>query len=286
MEKVIKSYNKIPPDSSLKRELKPLGKNDIAKYRLLGVYDKDTKVKTLRTEVLPEEETIMDSNGNMYDIAAIKSTSANGEIKFLDVVFEDVMGCELTLRGNSIDDVKKYERVELSNFNASNPHRDSSVTARFERIEMEADAASRMQERKQKRAALDVVDMMTDAEVDAFIRANNMPNLGAPSANRDQLEGLAERNPTKVLNSPTKHIVEYSDEIAAWKKSKVISYDQRAREWSMYDGKKILTLPKTLGLSPENELMKELFKSTELRDKIKEAHEDVTTPPNKKKGGK
>lgn len=250
MSKQDKKYNGIPESSSL--YVAPLKKGEIKKFRLLDVYNQKTKKYSLRTQFLKNEETVSDKDGNLYDIAAIDTISANGTVSFLPILFLDDEASTITVRGGSIKDRKIYERLAISSYNKSNLSRDTDVTPLFEEIDLETEADNEMKSRKKVRRALEVVDAMDDAAVKDFMQTNYIA-LGDAKFNRNQVERFAEANPGKVLKSKGSD-PGATELIKKLKKDGVINYNIETKSWTHYEGKKIMEVTKAYGADPVAEL--------------------------------
>lgn len=276
-DKAIKVYNNIPKDSVLLEGFKPLGKEDRKAFRLVGIYDSHTKKKTLRTEILPSEETVMDPNtGDFYDIACIKSQSANGNYEFIDIVFDDMNNGELILSGSSNDDQKRWRQIYLSNHNGSNLRRDESKRIIFEEIELDADAKTERQRRRRGQAALEMVDMMSDLDIRAFFMAKGMPVDGSDERNRNTLEALAQEKPELIEKYPTVGLSQMIDKVEKFKKVKIIQYDKSTREWLKHDGKVVLAMKKVFGVDPTAELAKFFFKESAVLNSLEADYTELT----------
>jgi hypothetical protein len=268
-----KVYNNIPKESSL--YVKPLPPNEIVRYRLLGVVDPVTGKKKLRTQILSDVETVVDESGEMYDIAVIESETASGEIKFFPIVFADDTDSAIELRGGSVMDQKVYKRLEISNYNQSNPGRDQSVTPLFERINIEADAEQSRAKRRKIQQALGIVDAMTDADVTEFLRALKRP-VGKTESNRNALEEIAERSPDTIMKANVSTASDsLKQEIETLKKEGVISYNKETKKWIAFDDSTILSIKKTHGFKPEDELYLHFANKPESLTKVKFAYQEV-----------
>lgn len=255
-------FNQIPKESALLKRIKPLGKDERVQYRVYGAYDPQQPGQFFgRTVVLPCEDTIADPDtGETYDIAYIEGVGPGGIPKVGTIIFEDFNACTITLFGNSGQDQRKYQYIELCNFLQDNPHRDKNRTVLIERVDEGNDLKFKRDKRKKVQAALAIVDSLTSEEVLNFIRANRIADPGTLEKRRAVLEDLAEKTPEKFAEMPMVDYTANYDLIDNAKQKKVIVWNNVSREWQRYDGTPIIQVKKGFGVSQKDELAMFLIK--------------------------
>ena len=88
----------------------------------------------------------------------------------------------------------------LSNYNASNPNRDTSVVPLFKLVEAKKEAAESRKQRNLRRDAMNVAAELSAAEVREFIASLNKDQNRDISILRDELEVLAEKDPQQFIS--------------------------------------------------------------------------------------
>jgi hypothetical protein len=255
------AYNQIPKDSVLLKRIKPLKKGEQVKYRVAGAYDSSQPDKFFgRTLVLPSTDVITDpETGEVYDIAYITGYAEGGIPQLGEIWFNDFEGSIKTLNGGNASDMKLYTYLELCNYLADNPSRDTSKSIHIEKVSPEKDRASRKNKFKQIAAAMIMIENMSETEVINFIRANRLPDAGDHLSRLSFLEDLAQREPEKFAAAPTIDPSSLGSIVDEALKAKVIFWNGVTREYSQSDKKKILTVKKGASVNPKQELEDFLF---------------------------
>lgn len=135
--------------STMVRKLKP---NERATYRILNVKpDPDNYNKFIIPAALqiPSTDIIWDeSKKDFITIACIQRTKNDGDPIFESIIFEGRTMGYIFLSGNNPADQKKYQFLELCNFNASNEARNKDVEPLFMRIDTKKEAITERAIRK------------------------------------------------------------------------------------------------------------------------------------------
>lgn len=180
------TYNKYKKPPILKQGQKVV-------YELVNIRKDalDPEKKRLAIPVKREiqnRQRVFDADINDYiDIAFIESFSVGGRPVFGHIYFEADKSGKIILKGGNPTDQRKYEFMERSNENLSNPNRVSTVQAVFKR----KDYAKERLEKKEKRSllvdAIKISESMTDTMMSQIAVALNFKD-----DDKDQLKARIE----------------------------------------------------------------------------------------------
>lgn len=99
------------------------------------------------------------------------------------------------LRGSVVSDMEIYEGLELSNHNASNPFRDTSIPTLFERVNDAAEAKARSDKRDFLYDALTAIRNWEPDEMRIIGASYNLSTSLSPDELKDALETIAMADP-------------------------------------------------------------------------------------------
>ena len=236
--------NQIPAESKLNKMVKPLGRDESVSYRLFGSYDPVKKKYTLRDALVPSLDVVTDPDtGTPYEIGCVLNQDTNGKVNLVEIWFERTSLCRFTLHGNNVKEKKIYDYLERSNFLVSNPYRDPSAPALVERDDTESDSKKLRDLRKEKVEAFKLVDLMSEAEINAFIKQENLPMPTKLESKKDLLEEIIEKGgASKILNASLggSSSVDMVALIEKAKKKEKIAWDKTNSVWSLQDGSIVL----------------------------------------------
>lgn len=236
--------NQIPKESKLNTQVKPLGRDDTAMYRLFGSYDPVKKKYFLRDAAVPNLDVVTDPDtGEPYEIGCILNQDASGKINLAEIWFEKTSMCQFTLHGNNVKEKKIYDYLERSNFLVSNPFRDPSQPALVERVDTDTDTKKLREIRKEKIEAFKIIESMTEAELTSYIKQEKLPMPKTIDAKKDLVEELVEKGGAgKLLNASLggESAKSMIDIIEKAKKKEKIAWDKVNSVWSLNDGSIIL----------------------------------------------
>jgi hypothetical protein len=225
-----KHYNNFPEDSKL--NVPSLKKDEVAMFRLVNSFDPASKKYFLRSELAPSEDFVSDPDtGVGYHVACIKSIGVDDKVTFHEVWFEPNAIDIIRLSGRSAYDQEIYKFMKISNFNASNVNRDKNAPARFEEITAETDVILPRIERKNRTAALILVEHMTDQEVIAFLKNNRLNPLGSEELRRNQIEDFAEKFPSVVLKSGNYTSQDMAKDVDKFIDANLIAFSKEENAW-------------------------------------------------------
>lgn len=197
-------YNNYP------KEFKPrtLKRGEVVEYELVNI-GKSVLDPTGQTWAIPplkgsdNEETIMltskDGEPGYYNIALIKNYNPDGTIVPGDIHFKGANAGVIRLVGGNPMDQKQFEYMELSNRNASNPHRNPSVKPIFRLIDKKAVAVEKRKTRNMRKEAEAKAVSLSLAEVSQIYIGMGNPDVADEETMRDAIEIMAETTPEKFL---------------------------------------------------------------------------------------
>lgn len=233
-----KLYNQFSP--SLERKLK---RNERAVYRVLNVReDPDNYGKFLVPAALqiPSTDTVYDKEKDDYvPIAFIEKVKIDGAAIFGDIVFTGQNMGYLFLNGNNASHQKIYQYIELCNFNASNPDRDSSAEALFERIDSKKEAVN---ERAIRKLIVKAVNLALELDDKKAIEVAAALGIEADSIEetRNALEDYAGENPEEFLEVAERASIETEKLLKDAVKKNIIVNNVNASRFEWAETKKVI----------------------------------------------
>jgi hypothetical protein len=176
-----------------------LGKDEVKIFRLINIKeDRDNPGRIIYPVTqINSTDVVRDGNGEVHDIAYIKSVDGQGLPKYGDIVFTQSSFGQRVLRGKNASDVKLYPYLMLCNKNASNPNRSGESAPEFFLFDPEGDAKAKTDGRKAKIDAMTLALSLDEDQVNKF--AEKLSLSGGKE--REQLEDLAERDPVRFLKA-------------------------------------------------------------------------------------
>lgn len=244
-----KNLYQIP--NSLKKTLK---KGEYAAYQLVDVYyNKDGKFVG-RTVGIPNRDIVFDQeSGSPVPVGYVQGYTNEGIPNLGSIWFPVESEC-IVVCLSGVKNASLYNYLEVSNYNESNPNRDTTIPAIYRRIDSLSNAKQTREQRTERVTALRTVISMTNDEIKEFIEVNsnnfNIKIISKPNgehdwdAIRDSLERWAEQNPKKFMSmSITKKSSDDSEVLALVKScvdKQVIGFDRETKSWYGATGKPFL----------------------------------------------
>lgn len=190
-----------------KPEIVKLKRGEVKRFELLNLRkdpQNQGKVKAPHLVVVPLTDHVVDSEGNVVNIAPVYGIEGDGKPRILKIAFRSRNLGSITLYGNNPEDVVKYEYLQLSNYNAGNKNRDPYITPIFKEIIPKEDAINNLKLRAEKFKAESLVHKLSDAEVLKYFKSRGEAAVGDVETFRERLFVIA-------LGDPKKFTEEYSD---------------------------------------------------------------------------
>lgn len=241
------------------RELKP---GDMVKYRLLNGtpnIDRDRKkgddvlfpaVVGIPLRTIIYDPGYKDESGKTREAGTVQI----GVVKFFDdrtkqPVFEKYYvqtqkgdGGIFFLRGGVIDEMNKYDAIELSNLNKSNPFRDQTIDPVFERIDDAKESKVKSTKRNFLLDSLVAIRAWTAEERRIIGASYNLSSQLDADVLKDRLEEIAEKDPATFY----KHIDSEDTKIRALIKlsqeAGIISFNAHENKWTYTGSDETLAL--------------------------------------------
>lgn len=233
-----KLYNQFSP--SMERKLK---RNERAVYRVLNVReDPDNWGKFLIPAALqiPSTDTVYDKEKDDYTpIAFIERTKIDGSAIFGDIIFTGQNMGYLFLNGNNAAHQKMYQYIELSNYNASNPNRDTSVEPLFERIDSKKEAINEREIRKLIVKAVNFALELDDKRATEVAAALGIDGESIEET-RNSLEDYATDHPEDFLEVAERATVEVEKLLKDAVKKGIIKNNVNASRFEWAETKKVI----------------------------------------------
>lgn len=245
-----KENNLYQVPNSLRKSLK---KGEYAAYQLVDAYYKDGKFIG-RTVGIPNRDIVIDDEtGLPTPIGFVQGYSNDGSPNFGAIWFPVESECIIVCM-SGVKNASLYNYLEVSNYNESNPNRDTNIPALYRRIDSLSNAKQTREQRNERVTALKAVISMTNDEIKEFIEVNGSsfpvrviqkPNGDHDwDAIRDALERWAEQNPGKFLSmtesKKTSHDSEVEGLIKKAMENELIGFDSETKSWYGKDGKPFL----------------------------------------------
>jgi hypothetical protein len=160
------------------------------------------------------------------DIALVSTVDRDGNVTPKPIIIEgsNTKG-RFSVTGGIVADEELYHQLELTNYNLSNPNRDTSIEPMFKRVDEVADSKHRSKKRSALLEALTYVKNLTDGEVKDTAAGLNWNETLPVEVLRDMLEAFAEKDAVKFIE----HIENKDQEVKSTLKKAItagkINYD-------------------------------------------------------------
>lgn len=268
-------------------ESKKLKTGESVKYRLLnGTKNMDPNaVKGKNDWLWPYVQRLLKTrlkdpdSGQVVDIAVVK------EVDGLVIKKYGLLEVPVGNRGifyvheGLLDEEEAYPVLELMNENKSNPFRDASVEALFERVDEVALAKLKVAKRKLKQDVMDYIAVLDMTERRLLHAANGGNFDDDPDVVTDSLQELAEKDPVwfdTMVNSrltPIKAIVKQALE------KEHIQFDSQTNQYKwLASGEVIASLDRIEGVAPAQQFA-EWLDTNKNGDAITKQMKNLIAPP-------
>lgn len=224
-------------------------------FRVLGITPDPLNPGQLRMPsvvmIPPTDRVFSDETQDYVDIAAIRNVGTGGKITFYDIDFTSMERGHKILDTNSREGLDVAQYLYISNYNASNKSRDTSIKALFELVDETGKAKEKLSNRKTRREALVAASTLEDADVRMLVSSMGGDENRPLEILRDEIESYAETNPEEFLKlsaSKANHIKAVGKRAID---AGIITYNrQQSRfEW-VSTGDPILTVPRSSSRKP------------------------------------
>ena len=199
--KQTKLYNAISKSLLDKTKLKP-GQTVTYKLHNITTAPMDPSRLAIPTykNVPPIDQIWDEEKQEFVDIACVKSFDAQGNHTFHEILFTRAQAGHLILHGGRAIDQEIHSYLQLCNYNATNPNRDTTKEIIFEEVNEEAKAETLTRSRNKRREALNAAADLNVDEVRNFSAALGKDDTRPVAVLRNELEELADQDPQAFLD--------------------------------------------------------------------------------------
>ncbi len=238
-----KEYNNVGTQPTLKRD-------EVKVFQWLKVKpDPQNKGRVIMPSIalVPNVDRVYDAKEDDYvDIANISTLGVGGKPVFAPIAFERKTKGRLLLKGSKTGDREVYQFLMMSNYNASNPNRDKSVTPLFELVEPNKKAEESRKSRTLRREAMNVAAELSAAEVREFVASLNKDEKRDISILRDELETLAEKDPKQFIAMSKDKNKSIQANVKLAMDKKIIAFDKESMTFNWVStGEAIVQVPRS-----------------------------------------
>jgi hypothetical protein len=222
-----------------------------------------TKLAIPSAKNVPPIDTIWDEETQQYiDIAAVRTVAPTGEHTFHEIFFYGNQAGHMILVGGRALDQEVHSYLSLCNYNASNPNRDTTKEAIFERVDEEAKAVKESRTRNVRREALNAAADLSPEDVKEYTAALGKDDTRPVSVLRNDLEEMADKTPEEFMQLiNNKQAVMKATINRALKKGVIVFSQEQSRfEWPNQEA--ILTVARSTGSDAVDELVSFCVSST------------------------
>jgi hypothetical protein len=264
-----------------KKLRKTLGKDEYAIYRLLNSFDEKGKFHG-RDHSIPVTDVIMDPEaGEPVTIGYVERVLPGGKVKFGSIWFDTGSLCQIIVMPG-VAGHNLYNYLENSNYNISNPNRDTTIHPSFERVASTKGVQESRDKNRSIILAMNAATNFSNEEVLDFVRSNkdkvkirivNLPD-GKPDFDtiRNQIENFSKLEPKRFLGMVVNKPVDETDDgirsiVDQAVKEGKLSFDVESKQFYNKVGKGVFTASNGDQFKAKEELAG--FLATKAGDKLK-----------------
>jgi hypothetical protein len=189
------------------------------------------------------------------DIAAIKTVKPGGEPEFHEIAFTKIGAGHIILKGDSAGDREIYSFMFLSNFNGSNPDRNTDSPIMYTMIDEIKKSEVERKGRNFKREALNIAADLSADDVRVYSAALGRDDSRSLEVLRNELELLADRDPQGFLELVNNKQSTMKAIINRALLKGVLSFDNERSMFTWPNGEVILTVARATGQDAVDELI-------------------------------
>lgn len=212
---------------------------------------------------VPSIDQIWDEELNEFvEIAAVQTVSRDGNHNLHNITFWGSQACHITLRGGIAADQEIHSFLALSNFNGSNPNRDTSKEIIIEQVDENKKSETERKQRNLKREALNLaVDLGVD-DVKNLVAALGKDDTRKIDILRNELEIFADRDPVGFLEIANNKQAALKAVLNRALTKGVILFNVEQSMFTWPNNEAILTVSRTTGGDNVDELLSYCISST------------------------
>lgn len=244
-------------DSLLKKT--KLKRDETVVYRVKAVYrnpvDPNEILIPAATNVPVIDQIWDEEKGEYVDIAAISRISKDGNHSYHDIWFYGAFGGYMMLKGSVAADQEVHSYLMLSNYNASNPNRDTSKPEIYELVDESAKAQSETKMRNMRREALNAAADLSVDDLKNFTAALGRDDNRKADILRNELEAFADHDPKGFLELINNKQAAMKATINRALAKNVIRFSPEQSMFTWENGEAILTVARSTGSDAVDELI-------------------------------
>lgn len=233
--------------NDFKTKQETLKKGQKAIYELVGIkkdpLDPSGESLTIPfAKGVPTTDRAWDKDREEFiDIAFIKTESAGGEPVMDEIIFWKGDGGMMILYGGKARDEKLFQYMERTNYNGSNPDRDTSKPIIFTRKDYKAEAKSRREERDLKFLAVKKAKELSTPMVRQISVYLQFDMGKDPEVLQERLEEYAEANPKAFLALTENKDLTIMEVASEAERKGILLIDKQGRKITNNAGETLLT---------------------------------------------
>jgi hypothetical protein len=205
---------------------------------------------------VPPIDQIWDEEKQEYvEIAAVRSFDSEGNHTFHEIWFFGNQGGHMILRGGNAVDQEIHSYLSISNYNGSNPNRDTTKEVYFTLVDEQAKSESERKVRNLKREALNVSADLTAEDVRNYIAALGQDDTKPLEVLRNDLETLADNDPKSFLELVSNKQAVMKATLNRALKKNVIRFEEEQSRFTWPTGEVITTVARTTGSDAVEDLV-------------------------------
>jgi hypothetical protein len=205
---------------------------------------------------VPPIDQIWDEEKQEYvEIAAVRTFDSEGNHTFHEIWFFGNQGGHMILRGGNAIDQEIHSYLSISNYNGSNPNRDTTKEVYFTLVDEQAKSESERKVRNLKREALNVSADLTAEDVRNYIAALGQDDTKPLEVLRNDLETMADSDPKAFLDLVSNKQAVMKATLNRALKKNVIKFEEEQSRFTWPTGEVITTVARTTGSDAVEDLV-------------------------------
>lgn len=197
---------------------------------------------------VPPIDQIWDEEKQEYvEIAAVRTFDSEGNHTFHEIWFFGNQGGHMILRGGNAVDQEIHSYLSISNYNGSNPNRDTTKEVYFNLVDEQAKSEVERKVRNIKREALNVSADLTAEDVRNYIAALGQDDTRSLEVLRNDLETMADTDPKSFLELVSNKQAVMKATLNRALKKNVIKFEEDQSRFTWANGEVITVVARTTG---------------------------------------
>lgn len=240
--KIVDDFNKI--SDKLKKSIPKLKPGQSVTFQMLNGVPNPEPDQTERNKTpilygkmqIPTKDRIFDpflgDTGDYVDIGVLESfrRDRDNQLEIVTKLLVPGMGVfefggKFSLRGGKIEDEEMFEYLWICNHNGKNPHRDKSVPALFQPINLLEDSQATIKTTNSLREALNIAGDMSVAEAQQIAASFNWPVIAEDEVLVAKINDFAAKFPDEFLRAINNPKTKMKSEVKKAMDAGIITFD-------------------------------------------------------------